>query len=481
MRLHAVRTFLFLCALSTAAAVIDMSTLHAADDKVFDLGDRRELFVDRHQVETMSGSAQLKLHDPRPAEIALKFDSPWDGEYSAYVTVLRDGDRVRMYYRGWKPGVSGEKKETGLQVACLAESTEGRTFTKPNLGLVEFAGSKDNNIIWGHPSHNFSPFKDSRPGVPADQRYKALQTHKSTSGLGSGLAAYYSADGVHWRLASDKPVMTKGAFDSQNLAFWDAGANEYRSYYRIFTNKVRAIAMTRSSDFETWSEPTPITLSGDAPHEHYYTNATTPYFRAPHYYFSFPKRFVPGRSGLEGHKGISDAVFISSRDGVNFDRTFREALVRPGREELNWGDRSVMTACGLVQTGPDEMSIYYSQHYRHPSHHIRRGVFRLDGIASLHAGAEPGELVTKPLRFSGQRLTLNYATSAAGSVQVELQDADGKPIPGFTLADAPETFGDKIDVPFAWKSGADVSSLAGKTVRLRFILRDADIYSYRFE
>jgi hypothetical protein len=460
-----------------AMALFALSAVAAAKAAdVYDLGNQRELFVDRRQVESLTGGASLRLHAPRPAEVALKFDSPWDGEYSGYVTVFRDGDKVRMYYRGWKP-TDGEK--SGLQVACLAESSDGKTFTKPELGLVEFNGSKANNIVWGHPSHNFTPFKDTRPGVPADERYKAIQSYKSTGGKG-GLMSYYSADGVHWRQAADAPVMTKGAFDSQNLAFWDANHEEYRSYYRIFTNKIRAVALARSSDFKTWSDPQQIDL-GDSTPEHFYTNATTAYFRAPQYYFSFPKRFVPGRVGKEGFKGVSDGVFMSSRDGLHFDRAFTEAFIRPGRDEQNWGDRSTMTAYGIVQTGPDEMSVYYSQHYRQATHHMRRGVLRLDGIASLHAGGEPGELVTKPLKFEGKTLSLNYATSAAGSVRIEIQDEAGSPIKGYTLDDAPEAFGDKIDAPYAWKQGTDVSKLAGRTVRLRFVVRDADLYSYRFE
>lgn len=468
---------------------------NAADEPaVYEQGSRRELFVDRRQTASISGGARLQLHSPQPANIALAFDSPWDGEFSGYCTALRDGDEVRFYYRGWKPGPIGKDgaKRTSQerQLACMAVSKDGITFTKPKLGLIEFDGSKDNNIIVDHPSHNFTPFIDTRPDVSDDERYKALQTHRSTSGLGGGLAAYASADGIHWRVVSEKPVITKGAFDSQNLAFWDPNTQEYRSYYRIFTggvtddkqwkpSGVRTVALATSKDFKTWTDPQRIDF-GDTKPEQFYTNATTPYFRAPHYYFMLPKRFVSNRSGLEGHKGISDGVFLSSRDGLHFDREFQQAFIRPGRDKLNWGDRSMMTAYGIIQTGPDEMSVYYSENYRYPSHHVRRGVLRLDGIASLHADAEPGELVTKPLRFTGKRLELNYATSAAGTVQVEIQDEAGKPIPGFTLEDAPELFGDKIDGPFAWKKGPDVSSLAGKTVRLRFVVRDADVYAYRF-
>ena len=85
-----------------------------------------------------------------------------------------------------------------------------------------------------------------------------------------------------------------------------------------------------------------------------------------------------------------------------------------GRDERNWGDRSSMPAWGLHQTASDEMSLYYSQHYGFDTAHMRCGVFRLDGIASAHAGYEGGELVTKPLLFEGKRLILNYATSASG-------------------------------------------------------------------
>jgi len=466
MSTFAVRLFSLLAVLPVAASL-------ASAAEVYDLGDRRELFVDRHQIETMSGSARLELHSPVPAETAIRFDSPWDGPTSAYVTVFRDGDKVRMYYRG--SGAIGPDNKMLHQHACYAESTDGgRTFVKPKLGLFEFNGSKENNIVLEGTAHNFTPFKDTRPGVPADQLYKAVKTE------GKGLGAYYSADGIHWRKAFEEAVITKGAFDSQNLAYWDANHKQYRSYYRVFTNKVRDIALAASDDFEHWTDPELMKQSGDEPQEQFYTNAITPYFRAPHVYFCFPKRFVPSRVGLEGYKGISDAKFLSSRDGLHFDRTFMEAFIRPGRDENNWGDRGTMTAWGIVETGADEMSVYYSQHYRHKTAHMRRGVLRLDGIASLHADGKPGELVTKPLKFAGKTLTLNYATSAAGSVQVEIQTAEGAPIPGFTLADAPEAFGDKIDAPFAWKSGSDVSTLAGKPVRLRFVVRDADVYSYRF-
>ncbi len=89
-------------------------------------------------------------------------------------------------------------------------------------------------------------------------------------------------------------------------------------------------------------------------------------------------------------------------------------------------------------------------------------------------------MVSKPLTFDGSRLSLNISTSAAGGARVELQDAAGQPIPGFALADCWEIIGDTLDYTVRWKGGTDVSSLAGRPVRLRVSLRDADLYSLRF-
>ena len=114
------------------------------------------------------------------------------------------------------------------------------------------------------------------------------------------------------------------------------------------------------------------------------------------------------------------------------------------------------------------------------SNAIRRYTLRLDGFVSVNAGWKGGELIPKPIEFTGDRLDLNFSTSAAGGIRVEIQDADGQPVPGFTLADCEEVFGDEIDRTVQWQNGSDVSSLSGKTVRLRFVLKDADLYALKF-
>jgi len=141
------------------------------------------------------------------------------------------------------------------EVVCLAESSDGITWSRPELGLVEYEGSRRNNIIIdarddSSPAINFVPFKDPNPNAADDARYKALANNRGYKGL----FALGSPDGLHWNLLRDEPVITKGYFDSQNLAFWDGERGEYRDYHRDFRHG-RDILTCVSSDFLDWTEP----------------------------------------------------------------------------------------------------------------------------------------------------------------------------------------------------------------------------------
>jgi hypothetical protein len=285
---------------------------------------------------------------------------------------------------------------------------------------------------------------------------------------------------LRWRRWREEPVIVDGAFDSQNLAFWDETAGRYVAYYRDFHDGVRSIKRATSEDFLHWT-PGQWLDFGDTPPEHLYTNATTPYFRAPHLSLAFPRRFVPDRQVIPEHyaPGVSDGVFMSSRDGLHWSR-FMEAFIRPGRDRGNWTDRSNTIAWGLVPTAPDEISLYWQEHRKLPTHRLRRGTVRVDGFASVNAPYGGGEIVTHPLRFAGAELVLNVATSAAGSIRAELQDAGGSPIPGYTLTDCPAIYGDSIEHVVSWTGGRSVAPLAGRPIRLRLVLRDADVYAFCF-
>lgn len=441
--------------------------------RAIDIGPRLEPLWDDYLIEKMDG-VRLTLHHPVPQEEVFRFDAPWEGPTSAYVTYLYDGAKYRMYYRG-----SGDPG-SHVEVCCVAESADGIHWTRPKLGLFEFNGSKENNIVWMVAGgHAFAPFKDPNPAAKRDEIYKAVAP-ENAGARANVLNAFVSSDGYHWKQVDGPPIITDGNFDSQNLAFWDTQRGEYVCYYRGYRNSLREIKRATSKDFVHWTAGEWVTYTG-APPEQLYTNAITPYFRAPHIYVGFPKRFVPDRKAIESHKemGVSDGVFMSSRDGLVFHR-WPEAFMRPGLDPLNWTDRNVMAAWGILELKPGEVSIYYSQHYRHPSAHMVRATIRTDGFVSINADSSGGEFVTKPLVFEGKELVINYSTSAPGEVVIELQDAAGMPSPGFTMDDCPPIYGDEIERVVKWKSGSDASSLAGRPIRLRVKMKDADIYSIRF-
>lgn len=472
-----------------------------------DIGNRLELMVDDFLIESLTGDASHRLNPPVPGEVAIVHDAPWEGNNCCYHTVIQDGDIYRMYYRGSGLSVSEKNlSDVHPSVTCYAESRDGIHWTKPNLGLHDFGGSTANNIILlGAPTHNFCPMIDTRPGCAAESKYKAL------AGLDDGLHAYQSADGVHWSLMQDAPVLTKGAFDSQNLAFWDPISMEYRAYARDFREGGEAgrdIKTATSQDFIHWTDLAFVDYV-DGRKTELYTSQLLPYYRAPYLMVGFPTRYLAGRGLLtplnelvasaESRCGndYTDVGFMSGRTRQTF-HVWSEALIRPGAiMQGHWMYGFGYQAWGLVETQmtlPDdpllqlmgggntqELSLYVREGgWVGTSCRMRRYTVRIDGFASVGARMAGGTMVTKPFLFQGNQLVLNFATSAGGSLRVELQDAAGQPLPGFSLADSPVLFGNTIRQVVDWNGTAELGSFAGQAVRLRFELKDADLYSIQF-
>ncbi|MDB6168132.1 MAG: hypothetical protein JWM88_996 [Verrucomicrobia bacterium] len=479
------------------------------------LGDRRALFVDDFLIARRDG-LELRLHEPRARETVMVFDAPWEGSGSDFQRLIRVGDTIRMYYMATQlTSTDGKKLGGGAVHACYVESKDGVHWTRPDVGLFEFGGSRRNNIVWAEPKlDNFTPFLDSNPDCPADERFKAM-----SAGADHLLFGFKSPDGVHWSRISEQPLITHGKFDTQNNAFWDAERKQYWCYLRGFHTAdgedvqdtkhgvvgIRDIRVATSRDFRHWSEPR-ILRFDDSPDEALYTNQVEPYYRAPEIFVGFPTRYVDRpfspaamqalpdpehrkrRMSFTPRYGtvVTDGQFMTSRDGVAFHR-WDETFLLPGPERSNnWVYGDGYQSLGLVETPAEdptsarELSFYADEGHWKEGESLRRYTIRIDGFVSLHARQKPGELVTPPLVFSGRRLSLNFATTAAGSVRVELQDADGHPLPGFALADCDELFGDTLDRTVTWHNQGAVESCAGRPVRIRVAMREADLYSLRF-
>lgn len=482
-----------------------------------EIGSRWELLVDHFLVDRMEG-VSLQRHAPHYAGVALAFDDPWDRGASGFATVIADGEVARMYYRGGPTFTGPKEAAVGATYVCYAESRDrGRTWVKPSLGLTEIDGSTANNVLFtvgpaGLPdTENFTPFLDARPGVPPLERFKAFGGQWP-----AGRFLFVSADGLHWRKGSARPIFEHGAFGAQNSIFWSELEQCYVLYGFVYSGVApvdydrvgkgkaagyRTIARVTSPDLVHWSEPRRMSF-GATPMEHLYTNHTQPYFRAPHLYVATPMRFVPGRRFLTeeefaaqqvptayldaatGEQGIreqlTDTVLMTSRGGDRYDRTFMESWIRPGLDRGNWVSRSGAAATGILSSGPTELSIFVGHHYVQPTGSLARYTLRLDGFASMHADYVGGEWTTKPFTMSGSHLVLNAATSAAGSILVEVQTDAGEPIPGFTLREGRLLVGDSVEMLVDWETGRDLFALQGRPIRLRFVMKDADIFALRF-
>lgn len=468
------------------------------------IGQRLELFVDNSLVADTTGAASLRLHHPVRRNVAVLHDAPWEGCMCGYHTVFQDGDLFRMYYHAWHMNANGTQGHPVYIAYC--ESTDGIHWIKPSLGLCEINGSKDNNVIIdkinGADSHDFGPFKDANPSAAPDARYKAVGFSRNPKGL----YAFKSSDAIHWTLMNDgQPVMTGHPFDTQNVAFWDATIGKYRAYIRDFDNGCRGIMTSTSDDFIHWSPREWLQYPG-APQEPLYVNQIEPYYRAPHILLGFPARYVDRgwieathelpsldlrKQRAEKHprygSAVTDGLLMASRDGLRFHR-WNEAFLRPGlRTQHNWAYGDNYLARGVLETAPTdddtprELSLFATESYFTGTwSRLRRLTLRIDGFGSIFAPLDGGEVVTHPLVFTGRHLDINVSTSAGGSVFVELQDAQGKPLPGFTMDACAEIFGDQLEYTVRWKDGRDVSALAGQPIRLRFRLKDADVFAFRF-
>lgn len=464
------------------------------------LANTRELFIDNYLIES-SQNIENKIGAPVSGGVAIKFEKPWEGRFSgAYVSVVFDGNHHKMYYRG-----TGLSNDIFKQVTCYAESKDGITWNKPNLNQFKVGDYTSNNIVLLgdelQASHNFSVIYDNRPGVPQTERYKAVGGVASTSKrIKRGLYRYISADGIHWALKDSIPLFTEGyAMDSQNVLAWLPFENQYAIYLRTWTQDkpgdgkllkgVRTISRSVSKDFINWSKPKEMSF-GNAPVEDLYTNATQPYYRAPQILISMPFRFSPESRVLDDAemleydidktmwKGVSDAVFMTSRGGYNYDRTFLESYVRPGLDQANWAARSTIPALGVIPINDKEMSFFLTRNYGTPKCYLERMKLRIDGFASLHAKYKEGYVITKPLILKGDSLKMNFSTSSVGYVKVVLLDEKGKELEGFGEKSSIIMRGDKIDEPVLWTNVKSIREIGGKTVRLKFIIRDADIYSF---
>ncbi len=480
--------------------------------EVLNIGSRREPMWDDWLIDTEKTDTPLRLHHPVERECTL-FTETWAQGTSPYLCVLRDGDRYLMY--------TAHNAGTVCSV-----SSDGIHWERPELGLIEVNGSKNNALIGitgtedtdpyapgkyvpGH-FDGFRVFVDDSPGCPPEERIKAV------TDMHSCLHILVSEDGYSFRYKGPLSIKAQNPgtpFDSVNTVFYDRYAGKYRAYVRDFysasnpadTIWIRAISATESTqlfpgDGKRW--PKARSLQYDTPNAwQMYINSIMPYERADHILVGFPSRYVIRREWTDNYDelcgredrlrragpnrtdrlglSVSDTLFMMSRDGYHFTR-FPEAFLRPGPEHpRNWVYGSVYFSNGMFETPPHhpgcdgELSFYCMQNrfFSDPPEAWRYSI-RLDGFVSRSGQYPEANLVTKPFIFEGKDLFVNFSTSAYGWMRFKLADLDGRSISSC------ETFGDSTDRRVRFNG--DPAEFAGRPVILSVNMFDADLYSIMF-
>lgn len=473
---------------------------------------------DDYLIDVKFTDAELVANKPERVGTIMKFDEPWEGGCTDFFHVIKDDDIYRMYYLAWSLGWKDMPKE-GLHV-CYAESKDGINWIRPNLRLYEYHGSKDNNILFGPDNiiDGFFVMKDNNPDCPEHMRYKAVTQKLHEDGM-PYLTGFASADGVHFEpigLVSDGYH-----YDSLNVLIWNEHAKKYFLFFRGRHPKpedtlstfheviARDVLVAESKNFIHWSEAKRLDFQGAEDYP-LYTNAVSEYFYDKRYFVGFPTRYVERKGWTanferlcgkenrlermeysEKHDSehskryglaITDCVFMTSRDGYTWKR-FDEACYTPGPEkETNWIYGDCYPAIGLYETPsrfedePAEitqlMKIY---HWDMRPVELVRYVWRRDGFASYKAGYKQKRILTKPFTFDGETLSMNFRTSVRGNVYVRILDELSNPIDGYLSC---ELFGDSLDRVIDFDK--PLQELHGRTIRLEFVMSDAEIFALRF-
>lgn len=465
---------------------------------LLDVGGGNQLFFDERFIAA-SENVKITMNPPIKRGPVLKPDRPWeDFRFTSYFTVLQDGELARMYYSCFAVDQWNNKDDpwTNHAFLCYAESTDGLHWEKPDLGIVEFQGSKKNNILLKSVVDG-TVFID--PTAGPERRYKLLHTIGPHKG---GLRVSYSADGKRFTTPSES-VMPAWNPDSQQNAFYDSDLKKYVAYLRAFDGhgidaETRSVARVAMDDIEKpWSHAQPQIVFArdekDPPDIDFYTNAAIKYPWADDAYFMFPAAYHHFEERY-GNDGLLDSSAAVSRDGVTWRRPDRGPYVPLG-EKGEWDESFIMMGVGIVRQG-DKLLQYYNgidiSHggTRKESKTSAQGRTRwgwmgaveqrLDGFYSADAAYAGGSLTTPPVIFAGKNLNLNINTSSAGSAKVALLDPHGQPLAGYSSEDCDPIMTNNVRHTVTWKGQADVAALAGKPLRLKFDMRSCKLFAFQF-
>ena len=477
--------------------------------------EQLRLFIDDRFVESMDGLKRT-LHQPEDidANPVIVPEHPWEHRRIPYGSVLwfPDEGKFKCWYLTLniydsRPGFRGYRKEHHVPIheaafICYAESKDGVTWTKPELGLHEFRGSKQNNIVLVSPGTHFD--STSVMHLPHDKQwpyrmmtfigrwpYKESLVRKQWGNpppfgiKRHGHFAFGSNDGIHWQeMNNNEPVLR---VSDHSMFWWDAHRRLFiGAAKRSKTNK-RAQAYAWSRDMIEWTVTSDWIHMADQ-RDHPRDEAEAAYcfpYGSQWLGFAEMRRVRKSNAGVVDRGTTINWELLSSPNGRHWSRPIRELFFADGPKET-WRHQVFKIFANPPIERDGRLLIYYGgktgtvpvEKGYEPFQALCLATLRKDGCVSLTGGEKAGELVTKPFVATSSQLLLNVDVSDDGEATVEVLDEDMQVIRGFELSCSVPLRSHSIEQTVRWTTKAGWSQLAGRKVRLRIRLRSADLYAF---
>jgi len=480
----------------------------SAEEPISLQSGQQQLFLDDYIIERVDG---LKRAIHQPEDIVenpvIVPEHPWEHRRIPFGSVIwfPAERRFKCWYLAMniydsRPGFRGYRKEHHVPIheaafICYAESPDGIHWTKPELGIHEFRGSKKNNIVLVSPGTHFD--STSVMYLPHDRQwpyrmmtfigrwpYKEDLVKKQWGdpppfGIKRhGHYAFGSKDGIHWEELNDNEPVLRA--NDRSMFWWDPAKRIFAGAAKRSHEGKRAQAYAWSRDMIRWTiTPEWIHVADERDHPGDEAEAA--------YGFRYGSQWVGFAEMRRVRKGRDVKInweLLTSRDGRIWSRPFRELFFADGAEET-WRYKVFKVFSNPPIEHDGRLMIYYGgktgtvpvEEGHEPFQALCLATLRKDGFVSLTAGDEAGRLVTKPFVATGSHLLLNVNVHESGEARVEVLGEDKKAIRGFELSSSVPLRGEDVNQVVQWRDKADWARLAGKTVSLRIQLRNADLYA----
>lgn len=453
------------------------------------------------------GKFQFRAHVPRTMEQPVMIaDKPWESLMIGWHTLLYDGGRYRLWYECWDK--TFQRDFDGR--LCYAESDDLLHWQKPDIGLLAYRGSKQNNILFdatmgfGCGLHGHSVCID--PTAPLSERYRMI--YAGYDGAQSGLMTAHSDDGIRWQIATKSAHRYRN--DTQNIAFWDAGLGRYVGFFRSMEKDTRAnrdklvrcIARAETTNFNEWTQPVTVRTpdEADGPDTDFYNNGACRYESGGDVaYLMFP-------STHHHDSDTCDVKLFTSRDSVSWQRFDRRTIIpngaaanvssRSGSEPEDdprthvrgcegW-DAGMVFACPALVPFRDEIALSYrgcvQKHSETKSGPVRYGggvglvLYPMDRFQGLWSEDLEATLCSIDLTEKPPRVCVNAIVDQAGEIRGALMK-DGIVLPGCDFADCEPVTGNRLDGKLKWNGAAKLHWFGGQKVELRLKMKKATLFA----